>query len=58
MAGLDLPAGALDELLAVDVKAWTEELPSIREHFAQFGDKLPQGLKDELAALETRLKKG
>jgi phosphoenolpyruvate carboxykinase (GTP) len=57
MAGLDLPPGALDELLAVDVKGWTDELPSIRDHFAQFGDKLPQGLRDELAALEQRLKK-
>jgi hypothetical protein len=27
----------------------------IREHYAIFGDKLPQGLKDELAALEKRL---
>jgi phosphoenolpyruvate carboxykinase (GTP) len=57
MSGLDLPSGALDELLRVDVKGWIEELPSMKEHFAQFGAKLPKGLSDELAALEARLRK-
>ena len=57
MDGLDLPAGALDELLKVDVEGWTDELPSMREHFASFGEKLPQGLADELTALEERLAK-
>jgi phage-related holin len=27
----------------------------IKEHFATFGAKMPQALKDELAALEKRL---
>ena len=34
---------------------WKAELPSIEEHFAKFGDKLPGKLKDELANLEKRL---
>src|SRR6059058_4295523 len=53
--GLELPSGALDELLKVDVDEWRNEIPSIEEHFAQFGDKLPTALREELLALEKRL---
>ena len=45
----------LDELLKVEVGLWKDEIPSIEEHFAKFGDKLPEGLRDELHALEKRL---
>jgi phosphoenolpyruvate carboxykinase (GTP) len=41
--------------LTVDVEAWRAELPTIREHFARFGDRLPNALQDELEALERRL---
>jgi phosphoenolpyruvate carboxykinase (GTP) len=53
--GLDLPAGALDELLTVDAEAWRAELPSIETHYERFGDRLPQALRDELDALAKRL---
>ena len=53
--GLEIAAEDLRELLRVDVAKWKEEIPSIRDHFAQFGDRLPQGLRDELAGLERRL---
>jgi phosphoenolpyruvate carboxykinase (GTP) len=53
--GLDVSADDLAELLRVDVEDWKAELPSIHEHFAQFGDKLPAELHDQLAALEARL---
>ncbi len=53
--GLDLLAANLKELLSVDTAGWKAELPLIEEHFAMFGDRLPQGLKDELAALRQRL---
>jgi phosphoenolpyruvate carboxykinase (GTP) len=53
--GLDIEADNLKNLLKVDVDAWKAELPLIKEHFAIFGDNLPEGLKDELAALEQRL---
>jgi phosphoenolpyruvate carboxykinase (GTP) len=55
VAGLDLEAGALDELLSVDEDEWRSELPSIEEHYATFGDHLPHELHDELDALEKRL---
>ena len=53
--GLDVSAGALDELLSVDEDAWRAELPLIEEHYAMFGDRLPSALRDELAALDERL---
>jgi phosphoenolpyruvate carboxykinase (GTP) len=54
--GLDLPPATLAKLLNVDVQGWLDEVPRIKEHFAKFGDRLPKGLKDELAGLEQRLK--
>jgi phosphoenolpyruvate carboxykinase (GTP) len=53
--GLDVDAADLKELLRVDAKDWKSEIPSIKEHYAIFGDKLPQGLKEELGELEKRL---
>ena len=45
----------LQKLLTVDVPAWLEEVPKIKEHFAKFGENLPAGLKQEIARLEERL---
>jgi phosphoenolpyruvate carboxykinase (GTP) len=54
--GLNIPQKALETLLAVDCAEWTREVDSIREHFQQFGDKLPKELSDELSGLAQRLK--
>jgi phosphoenolpyruvate carboxykinase (GTP) len=48
-------AAKVEAALSVDVDAWQAELPTIREHFDRFGDRLPEALRDELAALERRL---
>ncbi|MCE5310410.1 MAG: phosphoenolpyruvate carboxykinase (GTP) [Acidobacteriales bacterium] len=53
--GLELPEGAMDRLLRVDVDAWLHEVPLIKEHFAKFGTHLPEGLKQETARLAKRL---
>jgi len=53
--GLELPEGAMDRLLRVDVDAWLHEVPLIKEHFAKFGTRLPEGLKQETARLAKRL---
>jgi len=53
--GLDLPVANVAKLLGVDIQGWLDEVPRIREHFAKFGDRLPQGLQDELTELERRL---
>jgi phosphoenolpyruvate carboxykinase (GTP) len=55
--GLPIEAGAIQRLLAVDVEGWLAEVPLIEEHFAQFGDKLPAELTQELRRLEERLKR-
>ncbi|HVS28673.1 MAG TPA: phosphoenolpyruvate carboxykinase (GTP) [Solirubrobacteraceae bacterium] len=53
--GLELSADGLAELVKVDPAEWRDELPSIKEHLAKFGDRLPEELRDQLEALEQRL---
>jgi phosphoenolpyruvate carboxykinase (GTP) len=53
--GLDLPGGAMEQLLAVDPDEWREQLPQMRDHLGTFGDKLPAELRAQLDALERRL---
>ena len=53
--GLNMPAATIAKLLSVDVDGWLAEVPLIREHFAKFGDHLPEGLKQEVDQLEKRL---
>jgi phosphoenolpyruvate carboxykinase (GTP) len=55
VSALKLSEPDLATLTRADVEAWSAELPSIRKHYERFGDRLPQGLRDELAALEKRL---
>ncbi|HUR76735.1 MAG TPA: phosphoenolpyruvate carboxykinase (GTP) [Acidimicrobiales bacterium] len=55
LTGLDIPAADMAELLSVDPEEWRVEVPSIEEHFATFGDRVPDALCDELAELEKRL---
>ncbi len=53
--GLDVDRSTVAELLKVDPAEWRAQLPQIREHYARFGDRLPQELRDQLAALERRV---
>jgi phosphoenolpyruvate carboxykinase (GTP) len=53
--GLEIDADDLRELLEVDVEGWLEELPLIREHYARFGGRLPDRLREQVAQLEQRL---
>ncbi len=53
--GLRISADEVAELLAVDVAGSKAELPVIQEHFARFGEHLPDELRDQLADLEQRL---
>lgn len=55
LRGLDVSIEDMKELLRVDHAAWVEEARDMREHFAQFGDRLPKALGDQLKALEDRL---
>ena len=55
--GLDVTPAVMKEILSVNTAGWRDEIPLIEEHFKKFGDKLPQGLRDELQALRNRLEK-
>jgi phosphoenolpyruvate carboxykinase (GTP) len=56
--GLDISAEDLEEVLTVDPEALREQLPQVKAHLAQFGDRLPDELQAQLAALEQRLADG
>ena len=53
--GLDVADEDLEEVLTVDPEALREQLPQVKEHLAQFGDRLPDELRAQLEALEQRL---
>ena len=53
--GLDIDAGDLEALLTVDEAAVAAEVDQVRGHLDSVGDSLPSTLRDELAALESRL---
>ena len=53
--GLDVSDADMEILLNVDTDEWRAEVPSIREHFATFGDKLPAALSAEVDKLEQQL---
>lgn len=55
LEGLDLPARDLELLLSVDREVWRQEAELMPEYFAQFGERLPQAISDEIAALSERL---
>ena len=53
--GLDIDNSDLEKLLSVDAAGWKEAIPQIRDHFAQFGPKLPSALVDKLNELDKSL---
>ena len=56
LEGIDVDRETLAGLLSVDRELWRKETEGVEEFYAQFGDKLPKVLRDELTALEERLK--
>ena len=53
--GLDINDADLAELLKVDNAEWKAELGSINEHLDSLGERLPDEMRSQLAALEGRL---
>jgi phosphoenolpyruvate carboxykinase (GTP) len=53
--GVDVAPEDMKELLEVDPAAWKAEKPDIENHFAQFGDRLPERLRKQLEELDARL---
>jgi phosphoenolpyruvate carboxykinase (GTP) len=57
LQGLKLADQDLDQLLEVDPAVWEEEAALIGAAYEVYGDRLPQALRDQHAALITRLKR-
>ena len=53
----DVTLDTIKELLTVDNASWLDDVANIKEFYSQVGDRVPQALYDELAALEARLSK-
>ena len=55
VSGLDVSEDDLAEVLKVDPEEWKAQLPQVHEHYARFGESLPDELRGQLEALERRL---
>ena len=53
--GIDVPDEDLEALFALDPDAWGREADLTEQYFAQFGDRLPQALTEQLDALRSRI---
>jgi phosphoenolpyruvate carboxykinase (GTP) len=56
ITGLDVSAADMNALLSLDSEGWKSALPQMRDHYAQFGAKLPAPLTTALNELESSLK--
>ena len=54
---LDMTVDDVKALLTIDKDVWMEDVENIKEYFAQFGDRLPKAIADELVKLEANLSK-
>ena len=53
--GMNINTADLQAITSVDVDGWREAVPQIRDHYAAFGDRLPNELATALDALESSL---
>jgi phosphoenolpyruvate carboxykinase (GTP) len=53
--GLEISDAAIEELVTVHPKAWAEEFQGIEKYMAEFGERVPVALKNELTAALTRV---
>ena len=53
--GMQINEADLHAITSVDVEGWREAVPQIRDHYAAFGDRLPNELATALDALESSL---
>jgi phosphoenolpyruvate carboxykinase (GTP) len=53
--GLDIGEDEMRELRNIDPGDLRDQIPQMKQHFAQFGDRLPKGVSEQMDALEQRL---
>ena len=56
VSGLNVTDADMSALLSIDSEGWKSALPQMRDHYAQFGAKLPAPLTIALNELESSLK--
>jgi phosphoenolpyruvate carboxykinase (GTP) len=56
LEGINISPEDMKELMKVDSKEWRAEIPDIEQHFATFGNRLPERLRKQLKEFITRLK--
>jgi phosphoenolpyruvate carboxykinase (GTP) len=56
VSGLNVTEADMNALLSIDSEGWKSALPQMRDHYAQFGAKLPAPLTTALNELESSLK--
>ena len=54
-SGMQINEADLQAITSVDVDGWREAVPQIRDHYAAFGDRLPNELATALDVLESSL---
>ncbi len=57
VTGLDISEEDLKTLFQVDRNEWEKEATGLQEYFKKFGERLPQGISNEVLALRQRLGK-
>jgi phosphoenolpyruvate carboxykinase (GTP) len=55
LKGINISPEDMEELMKVDSKEWKAEIPDIEQHFAMFGNRLPERLKRQLKEFIARL---
>jgi phosphoenolpyruvate carboxykinase (GTP) len=55
IGGLDVSDEQMAQLFEVDPEEWAVQLPQLKQHYATFGDSLPEALRAQLEQLEERL---
>ena len=55
LQGLDINESDMANLLRVDIDGWLQELPDIETYYEQFGERLPDALRQQVNELRQRL---
>ena len=55
LEGIDVDRAAWDKMYDIDPDAWAAEMDDTEEYYKQFGDKLPEAIKEQLAKFRARI---
>jgi len=55
VSGLNVTPDAIKELFKIDKAEWQNDLGSLKKFLSQFGEKVPNGIKEELNNLDERI---